>query len=198
ERVEGIGKIANAKRTPTGGDQDDPDNPETPPVEEEVPVVSDPDITLVKQADKEKLVEGETITYTFTATNTGNTTLEKVNLVDELDGISDIDYLTVNGEDIVDPDNITLKPGDVLVATATYDVTQADVDANEVYNHATDEGTPTPKENPDDPDNPIKQDKVTDDDDEKVPGDPKPDLSLEKIADKEKVSKAGEIITYKF
>src|SRR5699024_12463026 len=128
ERVEGIGKIANAKRTPTGGDQDDPDNPETPPVEEEVPVVSDPDITLVKQADKERLVAGETITYTFTATNTGNTTLEKVNLVDELEGISEVDYLTVNGDDIPDVDNITLKPGDVLVATANYDVTQSDVE----------------------------------------------------------------------
>src|SRR5699024_2027292 len=139
--------IATATGTPPGGDPEDPDNPKTPPTEEEVPVVNDPEITLVKLADKEKLVAGETITYTFTATNTGNTTLNKVNLIDELEGISEIEYVTVNGEEVADPENITLLPGDVLVASATYEVTQGDVDANEVYNHATVEGTPPPKEN---------------------------------------------------
>src|SRR5699024_6266925 len=165
---------------------------------EDVPVVNDPDITLVKQADKEKLVKGETITYTFTATNTGNVTLEKVNLTDELKGISEIDYVTLNDKAIEDINNIVLKPGDVLVATATYEVTQADVDANEVYNHATVEGTPPPKENPEDPDNPIEQDPVTDDDDAKVPSEHKPEIALEKLTEKQEVTEAGEVITYKF
>src|SRR5699024_6549601 len=147
---------------------------------------------------KEKLVAGETITYTFTATNTGNTTLNKVNLVDELEGISDIEYLTVNEDEVVDPENITLEPGDVLVASATYEVTQTDVDANEVYNHATVEGTPPAKENPEDPDNPIEQDPVKDDDDTKVPSEHKPEIALEKSTEKQEVSEAGEVITYKF
>src|SRR5699024_2408250 len=190
--------IATATGTPPGGDPEDPDNPKTPPTDEKVPVVNDPEITLVKLADKEVLVAGETITYTFTTTNTGNTTLNNVNLVDELEGISDIDYLTVNGDAITDASNITLEPGDVLVAEATYDVTQADVNANEVYNHATAEGTPPPKENPEDPDNPIEQDPVTDDDEAKVPSEHKPEISLEKSTQKQEVSKAGEVITYKF
>src|SRR5699024_7402921 len=190
--------IATATGTPPGGDPEDPDNPKTPPTDEKVPVVNDPEITLVKLADKEKLVAGETITYTFTATNTGNTTLNKVNLVDELEGISEIEYVTVNGEEVADPENITLLPGDVLVASATYEVTQGDVDANEVYNHATVEGTPPPKENPEDPDNPIEQDPVTDDDDAKVPSEHKPEIALEKLTEKQEVTEAGEVITYKF
>src|SRR5699024_4660479 len=190
--------IATSTGTPPGGEPEDPDNPKTPPTEEEVPVVNDPEITLVKLADKEKLVAGETITYTFTATNTGNTTLHKVNLVDELEGISEIEYVTVNGEEIADPENITLLPGDVLVASATYEVTQADVNANEVYNHATVEGTPPAKDNPEDPDNPIEQDPVEDDDDAKVPSEHKPELALEKTTEKEVVTEAGETITYKF
>src|SRR5699024_905098 len=110
----------------------------------------------------------------------------------------EIDYLTVNGDSISDADNITLEPGDVLVAEATYEVTQADVNANEVYNLATVEGTPPPKENPEDPDNPTEQDPVTDEDDAKVPSEHKPEISLEKSTEKQEVSKAGEVITYKF
>src|SRR5699024_10181828 len=73
-----------------------------------------------------------------------------------------------------------------------------DVDANEVYNHATVEGTPPAKENPEDPDNPIEQDPVTDDDDAKVPSEHKPEIALEKSTAKEIVTEANETITYKF
>jgi len=200
DNYESIVNIATATGTPPDPvDPEDPTEPPvTPPVEEEVPVVNNPEITLVKLADKEKLVEGETINYTFTATNTGNTTLEKVNLVDELEGISDIDYLTVNDNPIANADNITLEPGDVLVAVATYKVTQQDVDANEVYNHATAQGTPLPKENPDNPDEPIEQDPVEDDDDVKVPSKHKPAIDLNKTSDKKDVKDVGEIVKYQF
>src|SRR5699024_1048027 len=184
--------------TPPGGDPEDPDNPKTPPTDEKVPVVNDPEITLVKLADKEKLVAGETITYTFTATNTGDTTLNKVNLVDELEGISEIEYVTVNGEEVADPENITLLPGDVLVASATYEVTEGGVDTNEVYNHATEEETPPTKENSEDPKNPNKQDQVKDDDDAKIPSEHKTEIALEKLKEKQEAKEAEKVIAYKY
>src|SRR5699024_7624329 len=49
--------IATATGTPPGGDPEDPDNPKTPPTDEKVPVVNDPEITLVKLADKERSEE---------------------------------------------------------------------------------------------------------------------------------------------
>src|SRR5699024_11474216 len=112
---------------------------ETPEDEDEVevPVTQTPSIDLVKIADRTDLVVGEDINYTVTATNTGNVTLNKVNLVDELEGISDITYVSVNGEAIEDIKAITLKPGDVLVANARYMVTQDDVDSSIVKYNAT-------------------------------------------------------------
>lgn len=198
DNLASIDNIATATGTPPGNDPDDPENPETPPVEEDVPVKKDPAITLVKQADKEVLVEGETVTYTFTATNTGNLTLSNVNITDILEGISEIQYLSINGEEITDASNITLAPADVLVATATYVVTQDDVDSNEVLNHATVQGTPPAVEDPDNPGNVIEQDPVEDDDLAKVPSEHKPAIELEKSSDKVEVSEVGEVITYKF
>src|SRR5699024_3384712 len=114
---------ADVEGTPPPAYTENPDNPDkvTDEDDETVEANQTSEIELVKEADKEELVEGETITYTFTATNTGNTTLTQVEITDILDGISDIDYLTVNGDDNFDKDNIVLKPGDVLVATATYE-----------------------------------------------------------------------------
>src|SRR5699024_2851363 len=134
---------ADVEGTPPPAYTENPDNPDkvTDEDDETVEANQTSEIELVKEADKEELVEGETITYTFTATNTGNTTLTQVEITDILDGISDIDYLTVNGDDNFDKDNIVLKPGDVLVATATYEVTQDDVDLGQVFNEATVTGT---------------------------------------------------------
>src|SRR5699024_3360855 len=144
------------------------------------------EIELVKEANNEELVAGETITYTFTATNTGNTTLTNVEITDILDGISDIEYLTVNGEDNFDKDNITLEPGDELVATATYEVTQDDVDLGQVFNEATVTGI--------DP----KDEEVTDEDNAAVPSNPEIGIELVKTSDKQYVTKAGEEIEYTF
>ncbi len=94
-----------------------------------------PDLTLDKVADVDSLPSvGETITYTFTATNTGNQTLTDVSIADPLDGLSDL--VCTPGQPT------TLDPGGVLECTATYEVTQADLDAGAVSNTATATGTP--------------------------------------------------------
>jgi uncharacterized repeat protein (TIGR01451 family) len=76
---------------------------------------------------------GETIDYTFTLTNAGNVTLTNVTLTDPL--------ATVVGGPIA-----SLAPGasDDATFTATYAVTQADIDAGEVINTATADSDESP------------------------------------------------------
>lgn len=77
---------------------------------------------------------GETITYSFTATNTGTLTLTDVTIVDEKSGLSELTYTWPGTAHV-------LAPGQSVTATATYVLTQEDVDAGEVHNSATATGT---------------------------------------------------------
>jgi uncharacterized repeat protein (TIGR01451 family) len=75
---------------------------------------------------------GDVVTYTFIAENTGNVTLTGVTISDPLAGLSAL---------ACDPAApAALEPGDTLTCTATYTVTQADVDARQVVNTATASG----------------------------------------------------------
>ncbi|MBE7163166.1 MAG: DUF11 domain-containing protein, partial [Williamsia herbipolensis] len=75
---------------------------------------------------------GSTITYTFTARNAGTVTLRGVTINDPLAGLGSISYGTWPSGTVG-----TLRPGDSIVATATYAVGQADVDRGSVTNQAT-------------------------------------------------------------
>ena len=69
---------------------------------------------------------GETIDYTFTVTNTGNVTVSNITISDPLPGI------------ILSGGSIDLNPGDDdSTLTATYTLTQADIDNGGVSNQAT-------------------------------------------------------------
>ncbi|MCR1785275.1 DUF11 domain-containing protein [Nocardioides carbamazepini] len=75
--------------------------------------------------------EGDVITYSFEVTNTGNVTMTNVAIDDVLPGLSPTSPLQV----------ATLAPGADTTFTATYTVTQADVDAGTpVHNSAVAEG----------------------------------------------------------
>ncbi|WP_434122080.1 DUF7507 domain-containing protein, partial [Salinicoccus roseus] len=167
------------------------EDPTDTPVEDEDTVVTpteqNPSIELVKSADRNDLVADEAINYTFTATNTGNVTLTDVNINDALDGLSGIEYQTIDGEPIEDVESITLQPGQVLVATADYTITQGDVDSGMVDNHATVAGTPP---NADEP--------VEDDDNVTVPQDIEGSLTLEKTSDVDEIIEAGQSVVYTF
>ena len=96
---------------------------------------SSPDFTFTKQADKESLTLGDVITYTFTVTNTGNVTLNDLELKDPMEGLSDVKLAKSE-----------LAPGESTSGTATYTVTQADVDKGTVENTATVTGMPPAKD----------------------------------------------------
>src|SRR5690606_20656829 len=79
---------------------------------------------------------GESITYTFVVTNTGNVTMSNVVVSDPMPDISAIDYVAWPGA------NNVLAPGESVTATATYVLKLADVNNGHVTNTATVTGTP--------------------------------------------------------
>ncbi len=78
----------------------------------------------------------ETITYTFTVTNTGNVSLENVIITDPLlDNATPPVVITYVSGDIDNDQEIDLT--EIWIYTATYLITQIDIDATEVVNTAT-------------------------------------------------------------
>ncbi|MDL2141578.1 gliding motility-associated C-terminal domain-containing protein [Flavobacterium tructae] len=94
--------------------------------------VSRPSIALVKTAhfnDEDgdgNAKVGETITYNFTATNTGNVALTNVYIVDPLTGI------TMTGG----PINLAVGEEDSTSFTGTYSIVQADINSGSISNQA--------------------------------------------------------------
>ena len=149
------------------------DNNTTCPVEDEddadnkvVTIKPIYDISINKKANKDKVSYGETITYTITVSNNGNTTLTNVNVTDLMDrngtsieGLTNIKVNSVPTE--ISKDGVitigTLNAGATATITADYKVTADDISkdkenliTNTVKVTSTKEdGTPIP-EDPDD------------------------------------------------
>jgi len=121
-------------------------------------VKSNPEIQIIKNVDKsEYRVDGETLSYTFTVTNTGNVPLNNVVVTDPL--------FQVQGGPI------SLAVGEVDSTTfhGTYNVDLDDLNAGERPNTARVEGTFTPT-----------GEVVSDEDDVTVPAVQLPEITLEK------------------
>ncbi len=97
-----------------------------------------PSLAILKSANLATFSTlNETITYTFTVTNDGTIDIDLTG-VDATTIVSD-DKIGAGGVDCADPNPLpaALLQGDSLTCTGTYDVTQADIDAEEVTNIAT-------------------------------------------------------------
>ena len=170
---------ALANGTPPSGPDvtDDDDHTE--------PITQGPAIELIKDGSLDVGADGvatpgDVISYTFAVTNTGNVTLTNVTVTDPL--------VTVVGGPLA-----SLAPGvtDTTTFSASYAITQADIDAGEVYNTALANGTP-----PSGPD-------VTDDDDHTEPITQGPAIELIKDGEFQDesgdgVAQPGETISYTF
>ncbi len=94
-----------------------------------------PGITLQKSVAEKTLTVGETLHYSFLVTNTGNVTLAPVT-------INDTGFTGHGTRPVVTcpAGAVSLAPAASVTCTATYTVTQADVDAGSVSNTATASG----------------------------------------------------------
>ncbi|ROR55341.1 putative repeat protein (TIGR01451 family) [Luteococcus japonicus] len=166
-------------KTPTGESVDPATGSAT------VPAQRQPELVLDKAASPATFdTLGQQVTYTFTTTNTGNTTLENVRVDDQIDGLSALTCTPLQGS--------ALDPGQKQTCTATRAVIQADLDRGLVANSAT-----TTAENvvgnPDDP-----ADDISSTDTAKVTSVGTPALSLTKAADLTEVTTRADVITYTF
>ena len=102
-------------------------------------------MSVVKKADKTTVKAGDIVNYTITVTNTGNVTLTDIKVVDELTTSKEKQNLTL----YLDKEYTTpvteiakLEVGKEVTLYAKYEVTQADIDAQQpITNVATANGT---------------------------------------------------------
>jgi hypothetical protein len=134
---------------------------------------------------------GDLITYTYVVTNNGNLTLTNVTVTENEADFTGTGTLPtpvyVSGSSTEGSPEGTLIPGESAVYTATYNITQDDLDAGFVDNTATATGEdPNEKE-------------VTDTDDAQVEG-PKADgdIRISKTAVPSTYKKSGDTITYTY
>jgi len=146
------GDIANqataSADTPSGGTVTDESDESGTLASDNDPTETDidpmPVLTLTKVADDDTLVTaGQVITYTYVATNTGNVPINNVTISDSHNGsgptpVPGNETLTDNGtpgdstNTVANDGTINvLAPQDVATYTATYTVTQTDVDTRQ-------------------------------------------------------------------
>ena len=93
-----------------------------------MPVAQTPALNIVKEAVPGQIadVAGETLNYTITVANTGNTTLTGVVVTDPNADAGSI----VRGADVVGDNDALLEVGETWGYTAAHTVTQAEIDSN--------------------------------------------------------------------
>ena len=129
-----------AGTSPSGGTISAGSNPVT------VDVTQSPSLSISKAADPTIVTAaGQTIAYTFTVENTGNSTLTDVSVTDvptaPAGGVNPVCNTLANPPGTCSGASTSLLPGETAVYTAVYTVSQADIDNGSVVDHATTQGT---------------------------------------------------------
>ncbi|KQT97916.1 hypothetical protein ASG53_09190 [Sanguibacter sp. Leaf3] len=124
---------------------------------------------------------GQELTYSFLVTNSGNVTMTDVTVDEgEFDGTGELGAIT--------PASVaTLAPGDSTTFTATYTLTQADVDRGSTTNTATATGVPPTGPPVESPPSTVE-----------IPSAPTPALTVVKSADLTEITAAGQVVRYSF
>ena len=170
------GQIANTATAHATDPNDDPVTSD--PSDLTLYIDQTPELTALKTADTAGPVTlNQTITYTIRITNTGNVTLTDIDVTDTLPGLSALDPSTI----------AELAPGDHVNVSATYIVTQTDMDAGQIVNHASATGT-------DPSDDPVPSNETT----VTLLTDQQPDLTIVKSTDTTSDLEVGDTVTYQF
>ncbi|TDE94818.1 DUF11 domain-containing protein [Occultella glacieicola] len=171
----GVTNTATGGGTPPGGG-----DTQTPPSTVTVDAPENPALTVTKTSSPVGAAAGNTVTYSFLVTNTGNVTVDAIAIVDE-------DFSGTGQLSAISCPATTLAPNASTTCTATYTLTQADVDSGELHNGATVTGN-TPSDG--EVDSPPSEVQV------ELP--PNPSLSVVKTATPASVDDAGAEVSYSF
>ena len=150
---------------------------DSPPADDTVPLAGSDVLTLVKDSPSTPTKAGDTVNYTFTVTNDGDTTVNGLS-------VTDTAFSGTGTAPVITCPVTSLAPGDQTVCTASYTVTQADVDSGLLTNTAKASGT-TVNGTVDSPPST-----------KEIPITPDPVLELTKTAAPATVDTAGQTITY--
>jgi len=155
---------------------------DSPPSTALVRIPPAPELTVVKTASPASATAaGAAISYEFRVTNTGNVSVENVT-------VNETSFSgTGTAPTVTCPSPVTLAHGEDVICTASYTLTQADVDAGAVRNTATATG-----------DTPGGGTVTSDPSSAEVTIDEAPALIVVKSSTPTIVSTVGEIVTYTF
>ena len=156
---------------------------ESPVASAQLPAIQSPAITIVKSAQAAIFATaGQTVTYEFLVTNTGNVTLTGADVTEgEFSGTGELSPV------VCPAGAASMAPGVQVTCTATYELTQADVDAGTVSNSAS--GTAVP---------PTGDPIVTPPSEFDIDIEQTPSIGLLKSAGPGGFTHAGEIVEYEF
>ena len=166
----------------------------SPPSTASVPVTQNPALSIVKSAAPASVsAVGDTVTYTFAVTNTGNVNLTGVSVNDTQEPPAGALASGPTCQSLSSPSgscsgsSTSLAAGQSATFTATYTVTQADLDHGSINDSATATGTPPTGPSVTSPPSTAS-----------VPVTQNPALSIVKSASPASVSAVGNTVTYTF